>query len=62
MYHPESHIVYAAKGSDVRDLMVGGKWLVRNRQLQSLNLNTVLDQVRAECAHIRKWRAHHAGA
>ncbi len=29
MYHPASHIVYAAKGSDVEAVMVAGKWVVK---------------------------------
>jgi 5-methylthioadenosine/S-adenosylhomocysteine deaminase len=58
LYHPESHIVYAAKGSDVRDVMIGGKWRVKNRVLVSLNLDEVLDQARAEGNRIQEWRTH----
>jgi 5-methylthioadenosine/S-adenosylhomocysteine deaminase len=56
LYHPQSLIVYAAKGSDVRDVMVGGKWRVKNRCLVSLNLNDILDSARAEGNRIQQWR------
>jgi len=48
LYHPESQVVYAATGSDVRDVMVNGRWLVRNRRLTSLNLDDILDQSQCE--------------
>jgi 5-methylthioadenosine/S-adenosylhomocysteine deaminase len=56
MYHPESHIVYSAKGSDVRDVMVSGKWRVKSRKLVSLDLDEILDQARAEGKRIHQWR------
>jgi 5-methylthioadenosine/S-adenosylhomocysteine deaminase len=56
LYHPESHIVYAANGSDVRDVMVNGKWQVKNRRLVSLNLGEILEQARAEGNRIQHWR------
>jgi 5-methylthioadenosine/S-adenosylhomocysteine deaminase len=56
MYHPESHIVYSAKGSDVRDVMVSGKWRVKSRKLVSLDLDEILDQARAEGIRIHQWR------
>ncbi len=43
-----SHIVYAAKGSDVSDAMVGGKWKMRNRTVLSVNLEEVLNQFEQE--------------
>ncbi len=33
MYHPESHLVYAVRGADVRDVFVGGAARIRNREL-----------------------------
>ncbi len=58
LYHPESHIVYAAKGSDVRDVMISGKWLAKSRELVSLNLDEILDRARAEGKRIQEWRTH----
>ncbi|MBU0993759.1 MAG: amidohydrolase [Proteobacteria bacterium] len=45
MYHPLSHLVYTVKSSDVRDVMVAGKLLVRRRHLLSLDMNAVMDDV-----------------
>ena len=53
MYHPQSHIVYAAKGSDVTDVIVAGNVLVRDRKLLNLDLDEILDQVNAIASRIR---------
>jgi 5-methylthioadenosine/S-adenosylhomocysteine deaminase len=37
LYNIESQIVYALKGNDVRDVMIDGKWVVRNRAVLTLN-------------------------
>jgi 5-methylthioadenosine/S-adenosylhomocysteine deaminase len=58
LYHPESHIVYSAKGSDVHDVMIGGIWRVKSRELVSLNLDETLAQARAEGKRIKQWRTH----
>jgi len=54
MYHPESHIVYAAKGSDVRDVVVDGCVLVRNRQVLHLDVAEIMTNVREIGRHIKK--------
>jgi 5-methylthioadenosine/S-adenosylhomocysteine deaminase len=53
MYHPESHIVYAASGGDVRHVLVAGKPLVRDRQLLTLNVQEIMDRVNAIARDIR---------
>jgi len=45
LYNPVSHIVYAASGSDVRDVLVAGEFLVRNRKLLTLDINNILERV-----------------
>ena len=42
MYHPESHVVYAVNGSDVSDVFVAGKILMRNYVPVSLNVNDIM--------------------
>ena len=44
MYSPVSHIVYAMRGSDVRDVIVSGKVLVRDRNLMTLDLENILER------------------
>jgi 5-methylthioadenosine/S-adenosylhomocysteine deaminase len=56
MYHPESHIVYAAKSADVRDVIVAGRILVRNRRILSLDVERIMAEVRKIAAQIKKGR------
>ena len=44
-YHPASHLVYAARGSDVLNVMIAGRWVVQDRQLITIDLNSLLDEV-----------------
>jgi 5-methylthioadenosine/S-adenosylhomocysteine deaminase len=46
MYSPVSHLVYTARGSDVRDVLVAGRLLVKDRQLLTIDLDEVMQQVR----------------
>jgi 5-methylthioadenosine/S-adenosylhomocysteine deaminase len=46
MYHPHSHLVYAAQAADVRHVMVAGRLLVRDRRLQGIDLDGLLEQAR----------------
>jgi 5-methylthioadenosine/S-adenosylhomocysteine deaminase len=41
MYNVISHLVYAAKASDVTDTIVNGRLLMRNRRLLTLNEEAV---------------------
>jgi 5-methylthioadenosine/S-adenosylhomocysteine deaminase len=45
--NPYAQIVYASKSTDVSDVMVNGKWLMRNRQLLTLNEAELLTQADA---------------
>jgi 5-methylthioadenosine/S-adenosylhomocysteine deaminase len=42
MYSPMSHLVYSVKGSDVRDVMVDGRWLVLKGTLTTIDMENVL--------------------
>ena len=37
LYDPYSHLVYAARAADVRHVMVGGRWLLSDRQFTTLD-------------------------
>ncbi len=37
LYDPYSHLVYAARGTDITQVMVAGRWLLRDRQLTTLD-------------------------
>ncbi|MBW2490399.1 MAG: amidohydrolase [Deltaproteobacteria bacterium] len=45
VYNPVSHIVYAAQGSDVQDVIVNGRILVKDRKLLSVDLGHILEKV-----------------
>jgi 5-methylthioadenosine/S-adenosylhomocysteine deaminase len=45
LYDPVSHLVYAASGSDVRDVIIDGQWVVRDRALLTFDLETVVKSV-----------------
>ena len=42
LYDPISHLVYAAKGADVRDVIVNGRIVVRDRRVLTLDAEAVL--------------------
>ena len=44
LYHPESHFVYAARGADVRHVMVSGEILVRDFKPVRLDIGFIMDQ------------------
>ncbi len=49
VYDPISHLVYAAKGADVRDVVVQGRLIMRNRRVLTLDERAVL----AEAGRLR---------
>jgi 5-methylthioadenosine/S-adenosylhomocysteine deaminase len=53
VYNPVSHIVYAAKGSDVQDVIVDGKVLLKNRKLMTVDMEDILEKVADIASHIK---------
>lgn len=41
LYDPASHLVYSARGNDVRDVIIDGRLVVRNRELLTFDLEPV---------------------
>jgi 5-methylthioadenosine/S-adenosylhomocysteine deaminase len=54
LYHPHSHLVYAVQAADVRHVMVAGRMLVRDRRLQTVDLEALLAEAREMGDIIRK--------
>ena len=52
LYNPYSQLVYAARGSDVTTTVVEGKVLMENRQLTTMDVEQVMDDVTAIAAEI----------
>lgn len=49
---PISQIVYSAQARDVRDVLIDGKVVLRNRELRTLDLDAVLAAARAQATRI----------
>jgi len=54
LYHLYSQIVYACRGSDVRDVIIDGKVAMRNRRLLTLDIQKAMDDVREIADRVRK--------
>jgi 5-methylthioadenosine/S-adenosylhomocysteine deaminase len=50
-YHPFSALVYSANGADVRDVIVNGRLLLRDRTYQTLDPDEIMERVRALTAN-----------
>jgi 5-methylthioadenosine/S-adenosylhomocysteine deaminase len=53
LYDPISHLVYAARGDDVRDTIVNGRVLMRDGKVLSLDEAAVLAEARAWAGKVR---------
>lgn len=47
LYNPISSIVYSASGSDVKDVIVNGKVLMKDRRFLTLNQEEIMERIRA---------------
>jgi 5-methylthioadenosine/S-adenosylhomocysteine deaminase len=54
MYHPISHLVYAVGGGDVSVTIVGGRLLMKDRQLMHLDLEKIMADARQIADKIRE--------
>ena len=55
-YHPVSHLVYAAKGSDVLHSVINGKVVMRDRRLTALDEAAILSEMRSIGETVRQMR------
>jgi 5-methylthioadenosine/S-adenosylhomocysteine deaminase len=53
LYDPVSHLVYTTRGDDVRDTIVNGRVLMRDRKVLSLDAEAVLKDARAMADKVR---------
>jgi 5-methylthioadenosine/S-adenosylhomocysteine deaminase len=53
MYEPCSHLVYAARGADVRDVIIDGRMVMRQRQLLDIDEKEIMGKVREIADDIR---------
>jgi 5-methylthioadenosine/S-adenosylhomocysteine deaminase len=55
MYNPYSHLVYAARGADVLHSVIDGRPVMVDRQLQTLDVDAVMDRANEKAELVRKW-------
>lgn len=55
MYNPYSHLVYAAKGSDVSHSLINGKLVMEDRRLLTLDLHEVLRKAHETSLKVLSW-------
>jgi len=48
LFDPFSHLVYAARAADVRHVMVGGRWLLKDRQFTTLDWEAIARRIHSE--------------
>jgi 5-methylthioadenosine/S-adenosylhomocysteine deaminase len=48
MFDPYSHLVYAARGHDVRHVMVAGRWLMFDRHLTTIDWPALASRIRRD--------------
>jgi 5-methylthioadenosine/S-adenosylhomocysteine deaminase len=53
VYDPVSHLVYVTRGDDVRDTIVNGRVLMRDRKVLTLDTDAVLKDARAMAVKVR---------
>ena len=57
MYSPASHLVYAARGADVRHVVINGRMVMTDRRLLSLDLDEVLARAAQKAEQVKSWLA-----
>jgi 5-methylthioadenosine/S-adenosylhomocysteine deaminase len=55
MYNPTSHIVYAARGNDVRHSIINGQLVMEDRKLLTLDIADVIAQARETSVRVKSW-------
>ena len=55
IYDPTSHLVYAANGRDVSDVVLDGKIIMRERKMEAISEEEILDKARWWEGRIMKW-------
>jgi len=54
VYNPVSHIVYSAQGSDVQDVIVDGRILIKDRRLLTVDIESIIKKVIRFSDNIKK--------
>jgi len=55
MYNPFSHLVYAAKGSDVNHVIINGQIVMEGRKLLTMDLKGIMARAKEKSNLVREW-------
>ncbi len=55
LYHPVSHLVYAAKGSDVSHSIINGQLVMEDRKLLTIDLPELIRKIREKSKDVKRW-------
>jgi len=55
MYNPYSHLVYAACAQDVSHTIINGRVVMADRDLRTLDLESILAGARRRAEDVREW-------
>jgi 5-methylthioadenosine/S-adenosylhomocysteine deaminase len=55
MYNPFSHLVYAARGNDVRHSIIDGRLVMKDRKLLTLDVVEVIQRANEKSCLVREW-------
>jgi 5-methylthioadenosine/S-adenosylhomocysteine deaminase len=55
MYNPYSHIVYAARGHDVRHSIINGTIVMEDRRLRTLDIAEIIERAKHKSDMVREW-------
>ena len=54
LYNPFSSLVYSANGADVRDVIIDGRILMRDRKFQTINTDEIMAEVKSISQRIKR--------
>jgi len=52
MYNPYAQLVYSATGGDVKDVIINGRIVYRDRRFTTLDSEEIMNEVKRRCHHI----------
>jgi 5-methylthioadenosine/S-adenosylhomocysteine deaminase len=55
LYNPFSHLVYAARGNDVRHSIINGQLIMEDRKLLFLDLDEIIARTREKASQVKAW-------
>jgi 5-methylthioadenosine/S-adenosylhomocysteine deaminase len=54
LYNPFSTLVYSANGADVRDVIINGRILMRDRKFQTIDTEEIIAEVKSISERIKR--------